>query len=112
MKILCVEHHPAHLGTLQRMLEKSGHKVTPASNADQAYSLFAAQSFDGVLLEQNLPDRTGSAVREEMKRIKPDIPVLLFAGVGPQTPMLLEFFDAYVGHERPPGSAVRDDRVA
>jgi hypothetical protein len=41
-------------------------------------------------------------VRAEMKRIKPDIPVLLFAGIGSQTPFLLRFFDSYLRNsERP-----------
>jgi hypothetical protein len=51
---------------------------------------------DGVLLEYDLPDATGSVVRAEMKRIKPDVPVLLFAGIGSQTPFLLRFFDSYL----------------
>jgi DNA-binding response OmpR family regulator len=112
MKILCVEHHAAYLNALQRMLEKSGHNVTAASTARQGFLLFSAQSFDGVLLERDLPDRTSSAVREDMKRMRPEVPVLLFAGVGRQTPMLLEFFDAYIGHERPPNNSVRNNRVA
>jgi NAD(P)-dependent dehydrogenase (short-subunit alcohol dehydrogenase family) len=37
---------------------------------------------------------TGSAVRAEMKRIKPDVPVLLLPGAGGQTPLLLLFPDA------------------
>jgi hypothetical protein len=57
---------------------------------------------DGVLLEYDLPDATGSAIRAEMKRIKPDVPVLLFAGIGSQTPFLLRFFDSYLRNsERP-----------
>jgi hypothetical protein len=51
---------------------------------------------DGVLLEYDLPDATGSAIRAEMKRIKPDVPVLLFAGIGSQTPFLLRFVDSYL----------------
>ncbi len=103
MKVLCVEHRAADLGTLRRMLEKSGHEVTVASSGQQAVSLFTSQSFDGVLLEYDLPDKTGVIVRGDMKRMKPEVPILLFAGVGPQTPMLLQFFDAYIGHHRPPG---------
>jgi hypothetical protein len=38
-------------------------------------------------------------VRAEMKRIKPEVPVLLFAGVGTQTPFLIRFFDSYLRSE-------------
>ncbi|MGC2195633.1 MAG: response regulator [Terriglobales bacterium] len=99
MRVLCVEHCPASLSALQGKLENAGYEVIPAANGQQAVSLFAAQAVDGVLLEYDLPDRTGTSVREEMKRIKPEIPVLLFSGLGPQTRMLLRFFDAYLRHE-------------
>jgi DNA-binding response OmpR family regulator len=96
MKVLCVEHCPSSLHTLRWMLEGAGYEVLPASNGQDAVSLFSAQGVHGVLLEYDLPDKTGASVREEMKRINPDIPVLLFSGVGAQTPMLLRFFNAYV----------------
>ena len=51
---------------------------------------------DGVLLEYDLPDATGSAIGARMKQMKPGIPVLLFAGVGTQTAPLLHFFDSYL----------------
>jgi len=111
MKILCVEHYPAHLTTLQCMLEKAGYEVTAASSAQQAVALFASGAFDGVLLEYDLPDKAGASVRGELKRIRPEVPVLLFAGVGPQTPILLRFFDAYVRHGKSPGPG-RDDLAA
>jgi hypothetical protein len=61
-----------------------------------------------VLLEYDLPDATGSAVRAEMKRIKPEVPVLLFAGVGSQTPFLLRFFDSYLRNADRPEWAFQD----
>jgi CheY-like chemotaxis protein len=79
--VLCVEHHPASLNALQCRLENAGYQVISASNGREAVSSFAAQSVDSVLLEYDLPDRTGTEVREEMKSIKPGIPVLLFAGI-------------------------------
>jgi hypothetical protein len=48
------------------------------------------------------------AVRAEMKRIKPDVSVLLFAGVGSQTPFLLRFLDAYLQSPARLESDIRD----
>jgi hypothetical protein len=59
-------------------------------------------------LEYDLPDASGSAVRAEMKRIKPEVPVLLFAGVGTQTPFLLRFFDSYLCNAERPEWAFQD----
>ena len=43
-----------------------------------------------------------------MKRIKPELPVLLFAGVGGHTPFLLRFFDAYL-HDAQLGDSVSEE---
>jgi DNA-binding response OmpR family regulator len=96
IKVLCVENRPEYMGALKYMLETAGYEVTSATTGDQALRLLTTLDVDGVLLEYDLPDAAGSAVRAEMKRIKPDVPVLLFAGVGSQTPFLLRFLDAYL----------------
>jgi CheY-like chemotaxis protein len=96
MKILCVENQPENLDVLTCMLEGIGYEVMPATNGGQAVDVFSKQAVDGVLLEYNLPDASGSAIRERLKAIRPDIPVLLFTGVGDQTPFVLRFFDAYL----------------
>ena len=106
--VLCVENHPEYMGALKYMLERAGYEVTPATTGDQALCLLTTIHVDGVLLEYNLPDATGSAVRAEMKRIKPDVPVLMFAGVGSQTPFLLRFLDAYLQSPARLESDIRD----
>ncbi|MGA2646750.1 MAG: response regulator [Candidatus Sulfotelmatobacter sp.] len=79
-----------------------------ATIGDQALHLVTTRQVDGVLLEYDLPDATGSAVRAEIKRIKPDIPVLLFTGVGIQTPFLLRFFDSSLRNAEPPGEVFEE----
>jgi two-component system OmpR family response regulator len=108
LKVLCVEHDSPSRATLQRTLEQSGYEVVCAGTGEQAMTLFAGQSVDGVLLEYDLPDKNGATVRAEMKRLKPEVPVLLFSGVGPQTPMLLHFFGIYLRDTRPIQSGLRE----
>jgi DNA-binding response OmpR family regulator len=96
LRVLCVENHPTSRRTLQHTLEKSGYDVILAHTGEQAIALLASEAVDGVLLEYDLPDKSGATVRSEMKKIKPEVPVLLFSGVGPQTPMLLHFFGIYL----------------
>jgi len=43
-----------------------------------------------------------------MKRMKPEVPVLLFAGIGSQTPFLLRFFDSFIRNADKPDWALRD----
>jgi len=96
MKILCVEDHPEDMAILAYMLEGIGYEVMPASNGGQAIDLLTKQAIDGVLLECNLPDATGTTLRAKLKAIRPDVPIMLFAGIGSQTPFMLRFFDAYL----------------
>jgi DNA-binding NtrC family response regulator len=108
LKVLCVENHPEYMGALKYMLESAGYKVMTATTAGQALDLMRAHPVRGVLLEYDLPDAVGTAVRVEMKRIKPEVPVLLFNGVGNQTPFLLRFFDSYVRNSERPESVFED----
>jgi DNA-binding response OmpR family regulator len=89
-----VENHPEYMGALKYMLEAAGYEVMEATTGGQGLRLLTDLHIDGVLLEYDLADATGSAVCAEMKRIKPDVPVLFFAGTGSQTPFLLRFFDS------------------
>jgi two-component system response regulator (stage 0 sporulation protein F) len=108
IRVLCVENQKEHLDALKYMLEMAGYEVLSASTGSQGLSILMKQSIHGVLLEYDLPDATGSAVRAEMKRIKPEVPVLLFAGVGSQTPFLLRFFDSYLRNADRPEWAFQD----
>ncbi len=108
IRVLCVEHYPDYMDALRYMLETAGYEVMPATRGDEALYLLTTLEIDGVLLEYDLPDAPGSTVRTEMKRIKPDVPVLLFAGVGSQTPFLLRFFDSYLRNSKRPELVFED----
>lgn len=107
-RVLCVENHKECLDILKYMLETAGYEVESATTGSEGLSMLAKQPIKGVLLEYDLPDAAGSSVRAEMKRIKPEVPVLLFAGVGSQTPFLLRFFDSYLRNAERPEWAFQD----
>ena len=113
IKILCVENHPEYMGPLKYMLESAGYDVMTATTGQQALKLVRAHPILGVLLDYELPDGNCTAVRVEMKRLKPEIPVLLFSGVGGQTPFLLRFSDSYLrSPERPEAVFEELDRAS
>jgi CheY-like chemotaxis protein len=81
IRVLCVQNHSEYVGTLKYMLETAGYEVMVSTNRGQALRLLTTLDVDGVLLEYDLPDATGIAVRAEMQRIKPDVPVLLLVAL-------------------------------
>jgi CheY-like chemotaxis protein len=93
------------------MLEGIGYEVLPASNGGQAIDFLTSQAVDGVLLEYNLQDAAGTELRAQLKAIRPDIPVLLFDGIGSQTPFMLRFFDAYLRNAERVGDELGDLEV-
>ena len=95
-KVLCIESDPDNLKVLKCLLETQGFLVIPAATGEQALDLIAGQPIDGVLLEYELLDACSMTLHWKMKRIKPEVPILLFAGVGDHTPMLIRFFDGYL----------------
>jgi CheY-like chemotaxis protein len=108
IKVLCVENHPEHMATLRCMLEGIGCEVTPATSAGEALDLLANQPVDGVLLEDDLANARGVTLRSQMKTIRPDVPVFLFAGVSSQTPFMVRFFDAYLRRREQIGDVPED----
>jgi len=108
IKVLCVENHPEYMGALKYMLELAGYEVMSATTGGQALNLMKAHPLLGVLMEFDLPDATGIAVRTEMKAIKPGVPVVLFNGVGSQTPFLLRFFDSCLRNSECPEGVFAD----
>jgi len=96
MRILCVDNQAEEMAVLTYMLEGIGYEVMTATNGGQALDLFRKQAIDGVLVDYDLPDASGTAVRAQLKAMRPDIPILIFEGVGRQTPFMLRFFDSYL----------------
>jgi DNA-binding NtrC family response regulator len=94
--ILCIDNDPVARQKLTGMLEEFGYLVRPAESARQALEVLDDPSIDGVLLEYDLPDTSGANLRAYINHYRPEMPVLMFAGVGTQTPFMVRFFDAYM----------------
>ncbi|MFN7998539.1 MAG: PAS domain-containing protein [Bryobacteraceae bacterium] len=81
-QILLVDDEPmiARLGAL--ILEDLGYTVTPTTSSPEALRLFTADPhhFDLVISDFTMPVMTGTELIRELKRIRPDLPVLLISG--------------------------------
>ena len=95
-KVLCIESQYDYWIALRYMLEAHGYEVVHASTGEQALDVLQVEEVAGILLEYDLSDGSGAELRPKLKKLKPEVPILLFAGVGTQTPFLLKFFDAYL----------------
>jgi CheY-like chemotaxis protein len=79
--ILCIDDYETSLAGWCLYLQNAGYSVTTARTAQEGLERFAVSSVDLVLLDYGMPDRNGGDLAEAMKRIKPDVRILMFSGV-------------------------------
>jgi signal transduction histidine kinase/CheY-like chemotaxis protein len=73
----------ARLG--KRMLEPLGYDVVSTTSSLKAVESFQAEPhrFDLVITDQTMPHMTGVRLARELRRIRPDIPIILCTGFSP-----------------------------
>lgn len=82
--VLLVEDHPTILRITRRMLERLGYSVIEAERGEVALTALGGEDpIDLVILDLGLPDISGEAVLVEMRRLRPDVRVIVSSGASP-----------------------------
>jgi CheY-like chemotaxis protein len=93
--ILCIDDEPAVLSYEKALLESAGYSVTTAASALEGLVLVTTCEFDAVLLDYEMPGMNGCDVACEIKRVGPELAVILLSGS--EVPMYaLALVDAFV----------------
>ncbi len=79
--ILCVDDYETSLAGWCLYLQNAGYSVITARTAQEGLERFAVSPVDLVLLDYAMPESNGSDVAATMKRIKPDVRILMFSGM-------------------------------
>ncbi len=85
-RILLVDDEEAIIHMEHQMLERLGYRVTSRMESLEALEVFKADphQFDLVITDFTMPNITGSQLAREIKKIRPDIPVILCTGFSHQ----------------------------
>ena len=78
--VLCVDDEEVIRFLLESALERFGYVALVASDGREALRLAAQHRVDAVILDYCMPGMNGGEVALEMKRLRPDIPIILFSG--------------------------------
>ena len=80
--LLVVDDEPYILRSLSNILKDMGYTVLSADSGKAAIDLFekASNRIDGVLLDMIMPDLNGRQVLTQLRKIRPDIKVILSSG--------------------------------
>ena len=73
--LLCIHRDPAQL----RSLQHNGYELLTASNGRDGLRLFTSQSVDAIVLDYDLGSLDGTLVANEIKRLRPAIPIVVLA---------------------------------
>jgi len=73
--LLCIHRDPAQLSLLQ----KRGYEVLTATHGSQGLRLLVSKPVDAVILEHDLGLLDGAAIADEIKKVRPRLPIVMLA---------------------------------
>ncbi len=79
--ILCIDDEAAGLVARKLLLESAGHRVIEARSGEEGIQLFKSLKVDAVILDYWMSGMKGTAVASELKRINPEVPIIMVSGM-------------------------------
>ncbi len=73
--LLCIHRDPAQLS----LLEQSGYELLTATNGREGLRLFMSRPVDAIVLDYHLGLLDGGIVAAEIKKVKPQVPIVMVA---------------------------------
>jgi DNA-binding response OmpR family regulator len=105
--ILCIDDHEAALSGWCLYFQAAGYRVIGHTQPELGLQDFATRAIDAVVLDYAMPELDGSRVADAMKRIKPEVPILLFTAHTSVPRQLKELADAYALKGETPQEVLR-----
>jgi CheY-like chemotaxis protein len=100
--LLCIDDQQNALAGWCLYLQGEGYCVMGAASAQDGLEIFAIQHVDAVILDYAMPDLNGDAVAATMKKMKPDVPIVMFTGMSQAGKQAHKHVDAFVTKGCPP----------
>lgn len=82
--ILCIEDDPIYLILRKKVLERDGYDVIGVTTDADALKTLKEAPVCATIADHMLRGTTGIQLASEMKKIKPDVPIILFSGTVPE----------------------------
>lgn len=100
--VLCVDDERIGLRVRKIMLESHGFNVLTASDGRQGIAMFDKNEVDLVVLDYFMPDMNGGDVAAELRKRRPDLPIIFLSAYFSLPPEALELANAFITKGDPP----------
>ncbi len=100
--ILCIDDNEVACSGWSLYLQQHGYNVLSAYTSEDGLQRFAMQPVSAVILDYQMPELDGDKVATLMKRMKPEVPIILFTGMSELPADVLATVDGFMVKGKPP----------
>src|SRR5579872_6606081 len=105
-KVLFVDDSPVKSELVQARLRRQGYEVVAAKNGKEALELFAIHNIDLAVVDYYMPEMNGDVVALEMKKAKPQVPIVIFSGAFTLPEMVIAYVEGFVSSSDEPDALI------
>ncbi len=98
--LLCIDDNEEVLECVKLFLESFGYTVLTAPTGGKGLELAAAYPVDVIIVDYLMPEMNGQAVVLEMRRLRPETPIIMLSGEVNIPEQVLKWVDAFVAKDR------------
>ena len=100
--ILCIDDDDGMLCYQKALFERRGYKVLTAASARQGLRIAAVCDVTAVVVDYHMPEMDGLEFATEVKRLKPQMPIVMFSSDDAIPESALNVVDAFVSKNEAP----------
>lgn len=98
--VLCIDDNQEVLECEKAFLESFGYTVLTASSGSRGLEMASLQPVDVVIVDYFMPEMNGHEVAIEMRRLRPQAPIIMLSGAADIPERALKSVDAFVAKDR------------
>jgi CheY-like chemotaxis protein len=84
--LLCIDDQAAYLPARKAFLQSRGYEVFTAASGPEGLALLKQHRIDCVVLDYRMPVMDGAEVAREIRRTRPNLPIVMFSGFPQEIP--------------------------
>jgi len=98
--VLCIDDNQDVLECEKAFLESFGYSVLTAPSGGKGLELASIHSVDVVIVDYFMPEMNGQEVAIEMRRLRPQAPIIMLSGAVDVPEQALKWVDAFIAKDR------------